>query len=42
MGMVGMKGVSVGISEPDTIADEPRVADEYSKNSRMLVAIMEV
>jgi len=30
--MVGMKGGSVGISELDAIADDPRVADENSKN----------
>jgi len=29
--MVGMKGVSVGIPELDTIAEDPRVANEESK-----------
>ena len=39
--MVGIKGGSVGISEPDTIADEPRVADANSKNLGILVAKIE-
>ena len=41
-GMVGMKGVSMGILELDAIAEDPRVADADSKNSRMFVANMEV
>lgn len=41
-GMVGIKGVSVGIFELDAIADDPRVADADSKNSGMFVATMEV
>ena len=39
--MVGMKGGSVGICEPDVIADDPRVADADSMNSGMFVATME-
>ena len=39
--MVGIKGGSVGISEPDTTADEPRVANADSKNFGILVATIE-
>ena len=40
--MVGIKGVSVGISELDTMTNEPRVAYADSKNSGILVATIEV
>ena len=40
--MVGIKGGTVGISELDTTADEPRVADANYKNSGILVATNEV
>ena len=39
--MVGIKGGSVGIHEPDAISDGPRVSDVDSMNSGMLVATME-
>lgn len=39
--MMGIKGGSVGIYEPDTIVDEPRVVDADSKNSGILVATIE-
>ena len=42
MGMVGIKGGSVGICEPDAISDGPRVSDADSINSGILVATMEL
>lgn len=41
-GMVGMKGVLVGILELDAIAEDPRVADVDSNKTVMFEATIEV